>query len=171
MDHYGTSINDSYKGQTTTAAPVINPVLAKSEFEDFMEAFHDAVSFLREKLKKSAKQLVQENKDSETYMETKRTTSADVYKYLAADGSFKQFANIAGLFKPSLLIPPTTSNIERGFLVMNLICTPLRASLSGPNLDCFMHISINSPETFGKTDIEKMVDIFKRMNDNRRLGL
>ena len=65
-DHYGTSINDSYEGQTTTAAPVINPVHAKSEFEDFMEAFDDAVSFLNEKLKKSAKQLVGENKDSET---------------------------------------------------------------------------------------------------------
>ena len=65
-DHYGTSINDSYEGQTTTAAPVINPVHAKSEFEDFMEAFDDAVSFLNEKFKKSAKQLVGENKDSET---------------------------------------------------------------------------------------------------------
>ena len=57
-DHYGTSINNSYKGQTTTATPVINSVHAKSEFEDFMEAFDDAMSFLNEKLKKSAKQLV-----------------------------------------------------------------------------------------------------------------
>ena len=56
-DHYGTSINDSYEGQTT-AAPVINPVHTKSEFEDFMDAFNDAMSFLNEKLKKSAKQLV-----------------------------------------------------------------------------------------------------------------
>ena len=39
-----------------------------------MEAFDDAVSFLSKKLKKSAKQLVRENKDSETYMETKRRT-------------------------------------------------------------------------------------------------
>ena len=61
-DHYGTSINDSYEGQTT-----INPAHAKSKFEDFMEAFDDAVSFLNEELKKSAKQLVRENKDSETW--------------------------------------------------------------------------------------------------------
>ena len=104
-------------------------------------------------------------------METKRTTSADVYKYLAADDSLKQFANIAGLFKMSLLIPPTTSNVQRGFSVMNLICTPLRTSLSESNLDRFMRISINGPETFGETDVEKMVDIFKRTNDNRRLDL
>ena len=157
-DHYGTSINDSYEGQTTTATPVINPVNAKSKFEDFMEAFDNAVSFLNEKLKKSAKQLVRESKDSETYMETKRTTSVDVYKYLVADGSLKQFVNIAGLFKTSLLIPPTTSNVEGGFSVMNLICIPLRTSLSESNLDRFMRISINGPETFGETDVEKMVE-------------
>ena len=68
-------------------------------------------------------------------------------------------------------IPPTTSNVERGFSVMNLICTPLRTSLSESNLDRFMRISINGPETFDETDVEKMVDIFKRTRDNRRLDL
>ena len=170
-DHYDTSINDSYEGQTTTAAPVINPVHATSKFEDFMKAFDHALSFLNEKLKKSAKQLVGENNDSETYIETKRTTSADVYKYLAADGSLKQFINIAALFKTSLLIPPTTSNIKHGFSIINLICIPLRTSSSESNVDCFMQISINGPERFGETDIEKIVDIFKRTNDNRHLHL
>ena len=137
-DYYGTSINDSYEGQTTTAAPIINSVHATSEFEDFMEAFDDAVSFLNKKLKKSAKQLVGENNDSETYIKTKRTTSANVYKCLAADGSLKQFINIAALFKTSLLIPPTTLNVEHGFSIMNLICTPLRTSLSKSDLYRFM---------------------------------
>ena len=50
-DYYGMSINDSYKGQTTTAAPVINPVHATSKFEYFMEAFDGTVSFLNKKLK------------------------------------------------------------------------------------------------------------------------
>ena len=170
-DHYSMSINDSYEGQTTTTAPVINPVHPTGEFEDFMEAFDDAVCFLNKKLKKSAKQLLGENSDAETYIETKRTTSADVYNYLAADSSLKQFMNIATLFKRSLLIPPTTSNAERGFSVMNLICTPLKTSLSESNLDYFMRISINGPETFSESDVEKMVDIFKRTNDNRCLDL
>ena len=170
-DYYGTSINDSYKGQATTAAPIINSVHATSEFEDFMEAFDDTVSFLNKKLKKSAKQLVGENNDSETYIKTKRTTSANVYKCLAADGSLKQFINIAALFKTSLLIPPTTSNIKHGFSIINLICIPLRTSSSESNVDCFMQISINGPERFGETDIEKIVDIFKRTNDNRHLHL
>ncbi|MEM6698815.1 MAG: hypothetical protein AAF599_10495 [Bacteroidota bacterium] len=79
-----------------------------------MEAFDDAANSLNEKLKISAAQLVRENKDSETYLETKRVTSLDIYRYLAADGSLKLFVNMAILFKTALLIPPTTSNVERG---------------------------------------------------------
>ena len=38
--------------------------------------------------------------------------------------------------------------VEHGFSVMTLICTPLRTSLSESNLDRFMCICINGPETF-----------------------
>ena len=151
---------------------MLNPVHAASEFEDFMEAFDDGVNFLNEKLKKSAKQLGSERNlnEAKTFIETKKPTSADVYKYLDADGSLKQFPNIV-TFKTSLLIPPTTSTIERGFSVINLICTPLRTSLSESNLDRFARICINGPEIFSESDVEKMVDIFKRTNDNRHLDL
>ena len=144
-DHYGISVNDSYEGQVTTAIPVLNPVHAASEFEDFMEAFDDGVNFLNEKLKKSGKQLGSERNlnEAKTFIETKKPTSTDVYKYLAADSSLKQFPNIATLFKTSLLIPLTMWNVECGFSVMNLICTPLRTSLSESNLDRFMCICIN----------------------------
>ena len=172
-DHDGISVNDSYEGQVTTAIPALNPVHAASELEDFIEAFDDGVNFLNEKLKKSAKQLCSERNlnEAKTSIETKKPTSTDFYMYLASDGSLKQFPNIATLFKTSLLIPPTTSNVERGFLVMNLICTPLRPSLSEFNQDRFMHICINGPETFSESDVEKMVDIFKKINDSRHLDL
>ena len=65
----------------------------------------------------------------------------------------------------------TTSNVEHGFSVMNLTCTPLRTSLSEPNLDRFMHICINGPEIFSKSDVEKIDDNFKKTNDSRRLDL
>ena len=54
---------------------------------------------------------------------------------------------------------------------MNLICTPLRTSLSESKQDRFMHICINGPVTFSESDVEKMVDIFKKTNDHRRLDL
>ena len=77
---------------------------------------------------------------------------------MEADGSLKQFTNVAILFKMALLIPPMTSNVKRGFSVMNLICLWLRTSLSKANLDCFILICINGPETFKNSDAKKMVD-------------
>ena len=81
---------------------------------------------------------------------------------MASDGSLKQFPNIATLFETSLLIPPTTSNVELGFSVMNLISTPLGTSLSKSNLDRFMRICIKGPETFSQSDVEKMVVFSKK---------
>ena len=71
--------------------------------------------------------------------------STGIYKFLAADQTLKNYINIAVLFTISLLIPSSTSNVEQGFSVMNLICTPLRSSLSESNLNRFMRICINGP--------------------------
>ena len=90
---------------------------------------------------------------------------------MATDGSLKQFTNMVTLFKMALLISPKTSSVECDFSVMNLICLPLRTSLSEANLDHFMQICINGPDTFENSDVEKLVDIFKRSHENRCLDL
>ena len=74
-------------------------------------------------------------------------------------------------FKMVLVIHLTTSNVERGFPVINLICSPLRMPLRTykVNLDCLIRICINGPNTFENSDVEKMVDIIKRSHDDRRL--
>ena len=54
-DPYGISINDFYKDQVTTAIPVVNPVHAASELEDFMETFDDGINFLKVRLSCSTK--------------------------------------------------------------------------------------------------------------------
>ena len=40
-------------------------------------------------------------------------------------------------------------NLDNGFFVINLLCTPSRTSQSESNLDGFMYISIKGKETFG----------------------
>ena len=119
---------------TITAVPVINLIHAASELEDFMEAFNDGVEHLSDKLNKQAKQLVEEGTltEPEHFVVEKKPTAADVYKYVAADGSLKQFTNkgTLSLFKMALLIPPMTSNVERGFSVMNLICFTNKVSVA-----------------------------------------
>lgn len=59
---------------------------------------------------------------------------------MVAEGSLRQLTNMAMLIK--------LTNTEHGFSVMRLICLWLRMSLSETNLDSFMRIFINGPDTF-----------------------
>ena len=59
---------------------------------------------------------------------------------MVAEGSLRQLTNMAMLIK--------LTNTEHGFSVMRLICLRLRLSLSETNLDSFMQIFINGPDTF-----------------------
>ena len=94
-----------------------------------MEELDGVVTSSNEKLKKNVNQPVtmQKLKSSgvNNYLQANKITSTDVYKYLAADGTLKDYSNMVLLFKINLLIPPSTSNIECRFLMMNLLCTPL----------------------------------------------
>ena len=102
----------------------------------------------------------------------RKNQSGDTDEYMDPNSSLKQFTNMATLFKMALLIlPPTTSNIERGFSLMNLIFLPLRMSFSQANLDHFMQICINGPDNLENSDAEEMVDIFNRSHGNKHLDL
>ena len=147
--------------------PAINPIPVASELEDFMESLDDGVEYLSDKLQKYVKQLVEEGTLTEPEnVGEKKPTAGDTHKYMATC-----ITNMATLFKTALLIPPTTSNIECGFSVMYLICSPLRTSFSEANLDHFMRICINGSDTFKNSDMEKMVDILNKSHGNKRLDL
>ena len=174
-NHYGEPRTDDFEHHENTVLPVVNSLDALAELEGFIESMDEATMFLKEKVKKNVERLMNEGAlkqvDVHHYTENEMPTACDVYKVLAADGSLKLYKNIATLFRISLLIPPSTSNVERGFSVMNLLCTPLRSSLSENNLDRFIRICINGPDTFSDAQFEEMVDIFKATCDNRRLDL
>ena len=65
------------------------------------------------------------------------------------------------LSKFSLLIPPSTSGIERGFSAINLILTPLRTNLNQVKINRFMPTSINGPGRFTVTQMEQVLDKYK----------
>ena len=117
----------------------------------------------------NAKKLTSDQIDN--YILSRKPLSTDIYKFLAADGTLKNFPNLASLLKISLLVPPSTSNVERGFSVMNLICIPLRSSLSETNLDRFMQICLNGPEKLTDDILEELIEDFKQSRDNKRLDL
>ena len=80
----------------------MNTPQTKVEFEEFMEELGEAVTSLNEKLKKDVNQLVtmQKLKSSgvNNHLQANKITSTDVYKYLAADGTLKNYSNMALLF-------------------------------------------------------------------------
>ena len=66
-----------------------------------------------------------------------------------------------------MLIPPTTSEVERGFSTMNLLVSPLHTSSNDANVDRLMRICIDGLTNFSDNELEQMVDIFRDSNDRR----
>ena len=174
-EHYGRPLTDSFHGQSNVALPIINEVEALSELDGFAETFDHTVNLINEKEKQKVVKLVAEGAlpsgNARSYLSEHIPTSADVYKIMSMDESPKIYKHLMHLYQISLLIPPSTANVERGFSIMNLLCTPLRSSLSETSLDRLMRICINGPETLSEEQLEELVDDFKKMRDNRRLDL
>ena len=64
------------------------------------------------------------------------------------------------LFKFALLIPPSTANVERRFLTMNLLIPPLRTSLGKKNLARMMRVCLDGPEKLSDETVEKLINTF-----------
>ena len=74
-------------------------------------------------------------KDIPEYLNTIKPTLSDVYSKMCSEGSVHNFPNNMKLLRLALLISPSTSGIECGFSIMNLVVSPLHKSLSENNID------------------------------------
>ena len=70
----------------------------------------------------------------------------------------------------SLLIPASTAVVERGFSLMNDICTHLRSRLTQSHLTCLMRITREGPEVLTDPILEELVEKFKNQK-KRKLKL
>ena len=164
-DHYGVEITDVYQGDATRAESVISSIEQKVERNDFFEEFDDMIIRLNEEVKKEARRKMSrgELKQSEMceFVNSNRPSPSNVYTAMSNDGCARRFPNTMQLFKLALLIPPTTSGVERGFSVMNLLVSPMRATLNEQNVDRLMRICLDGPETFSDKQLEDLVNKFK----------
>ena len=67
----------------------------------------------------------------------------------------------------TLLITPSTANVERGFLVLGLLATKQQNCLSPSTLDKLMGIVLLVPEKFNDHTWETLVDKYRDMSDRR----
>ena len=78
-----------------------------------------------------------------------------------------EYPELMILFKFSLLITPSTTNVERGFSVLGLLATKQRNCLSPSTLDKLMRIILIDPEKFDDSTWKTLVDKYRDMSDRR----
>ncbi|XP_033761513.1 uncharacterized protein LOC117343277 [Pecten maximus] len=149
---YGTSKSDTFKGHTKVVpADFDSPQAVMGEFE----AFKSHMFVERQNMQR---------RDDEI-----STTS--LYRVMKKDKILSElYPRMIQLLGIAVLIPCSTASVERGFSLMNSLCTNSRNRLGQGSLDALMRICSEGKEEFSKYDLEKMVDIFKNKKE-RRLDL
>ena len=104
------------------------------------------------------------------YITSNTPSSNDIYMQLVKAGALVRFPNTMKLHSLSLLIPPSTSTVERAFSVMNLPVSPLRTTLNENNVDCLMRMCLDGPDKFSDKQLEQIKDNFKN-SAPRRISL
>ena len=84
---------------------------------------------------------------------------SDVYSRMYINS--KQYLEIMKLFKLSLLITPSTANVERGFSALNLIHTKQKNWLAVQSLERLLCINLVGPKVLDEKVYGTLVDNYK----------
>ena len=119
---------------------------------------NQAAADLKEKLMKEKKTVDKIKKMVETFIDKISFTIPIWYCIMVNKHEAKiLYLNMMSLLELCVIIPSSTAEVERGFSVMKLPCTRLRASMLPSTLDILMRICLCGDSlTF-----EKVVDIYQ----------
>lgn len=182
---YGNTVTDVHDGEHTAAGPILvsnSTVDQKLELEEFCRAVKVAVNaadkdilekaaHLRDEL--TAKKALDIELQITTFIDKNRLTSAQLFKSIKQLGTCEElFPNLMILLNLASIIPSSTAEVERGFSLMNLLCTPLRASMLPNTLDKLLRICLNG-QNLTDQDVEVIIDRFRDDTSvtNRRITL
>ena len=164
-DHYGKEIVDVFENEERVAAAVVITQGVTAESEDFFLEFDDINISLTDAVKTEARKKLDKREIKQDgvyiYINKHKPSSCDIYSVMCKNGSADRFPQIMKLFKLSLLIPPSTSGVECGFSVMNLLVSPLSATLNENNVDRLMRICLDGPDKLSDHQLEQLVDNFR----------
>ena len=169
-EFYGVRKSSTFNGETNTSEPIIDKLgLSKDEIRLFFPDFNAEVRREQHKRNEQIRKLIENKKlqpnEVAQYKEDHPINPSVVYKSLIKERS--QYPELMTLFKFSLLITPSTANVERGFSVLGLLATKQRNSLSPSTLDKLMRIVLLGPEKFDDNTWETLVDRYRDMSDRR----
>lgn len=98
------------------------------------------------------------------------TNTASLYAMCKRDGLDQLYPSEVQLLNFALIIPCSTASVERGFSLMNSLCTNLRNRLSQSSLDSLMKICREGDKELSNDCLEDLVEMFKNKK-NRKIDL
>ena len=169
-----------YYGNTATSVFQGNTIAADKLFQVDRETFSQTADFFWKDFSSAVAEIERKNNEKVTFLVKAgklATNAVDAYKVehpVASDEIYKilmetynQYPVMMKLFKFSLLITPSTANVERGFSVLTLLHTKQRNSLSVSSLEKLMRLVLLGPDKFDEETYDKLVDNFKNSADRR----
>ena len=170
VDFYGTAKVSTFQNDTVTALGLFdnNVNIEQSVlcfFDDFSKSVKRAEKKRNENIALQVKNgsLLVNNIDA--YKEEHPVASDVIYGELFSER--EQYPQIMKSFKLSLLITPSTANVERGFSVLNLVHTKQRNCLAVKSLDMLMWIVLVGPKKLDDDVYELLVNKYRDMSDRR----
>ena len=89
---------------------------------------------------------------------------------MVVDENNQLYPSMMHLFRVSLLIPPSTANVERAYSVIHLLCSSLRSSFNQASLDR-LQIYISGSEPLSDLHCDYLLQQFKHKRGNKRIDL
>ena len=139
LNHYGKDTTDVLSNYSNSAQSLVPVQQQHLEQENFFEEFDDTAADLLANVKRFARRKLNcgemNQEQMQLYITSNTPSSNDIYMQLVKAGTLARLPNTMKLHSLSLLIPPSTSGVERAFSVMNLLVSPLRTTLNENNVD------------------------------------
>ena len=173
INFYGQSETSNFQNQEVKADGLFKfQGCINDSTKFFFEDFYRAVSREEKKNNGEIETLVKNGKlkryDIDSYKDEHPVQGHAVYAVMTKDREL--YPELMKLFKLSLLITPSTANVERGFSVLNLVHTKQRNRLMVKSLDRLMRIVLVGPAKFTDEEYEVLIDKYDNMA-NRRIEL
>ena len=170
FEFYGRPKTWNFQGDSNEAGAILSADICDNEtrlffYEDFDLAKKEAA----EKQNKLILELIRKKElkaeDVKTYKREHPLLPTDVYKAMSKNTYLHP--DFMKLFKLSLLIPPSTANVERGFSVLTMLHTKYCNSLSPNSLDKLMRLVLLGPPTLSDETWEGLVDQYDQRHERR----
>lgn len=170
---YGHQQQSKFEGNVNFAEALIDSsAITDESIDSFFKDFRYAVQKETDERNAQIRKLV-ENKQLDPsniaqYKDEHPLHQSKVYRNMYGDR--REYKELMKLFKFSLLIPPSTANVERGFSMLTMMLTKQRNLLSPSSIDKIMRLIWLGPQNFDDETWEKLVDDY-RDSKERRIAL